>query len=113
MGVIIVLFLEVIVLMIVTGETIFYKAGKPEWASIVPIYNVLVLLDIVGKPRWWILLMLVPILNFAILIVILHSLSLSFNKNIWFTVGLLFLGILFFPILAFGKSKYIGPIKHN
>lgn len=79
MAIIIVLFLELIVLMIVTGETIFYKAGKPEWASIIPIYNILVLLDIVGKPRWWVLLLLVPILNFAVLIIILHNLSLSFN----------------------------------
>ena len=35
---------------------IFTKAGKPGWASIVPIYNIIVLLEIVGKPWWYLLI---------------------------------------------------------
>ena len=42
---------------------IFVKAGQPGWASIVPIYNVVVLLRITGKPTWWVILMLVPLVN--------------------------------------------------
>ena len=42
---------------------VFVKAGKPGWASIVPIYNVLTELEIIGRPWWWLLLMLVPLLN--------------------------------------------------
>ena len=34
----------------------FTKAGKPGWAAIIPIYNVVVLLQIAGRPVWWILL---------------------------------------------------------
>ena len=109
MGVIIVIFLAIIVLMIASIWTIFSKAGKPGWASIVPIYNLIVLLEIVGKPWWWLLLMLIPIVNIVILIIVWHNLSLSFGKGGGFTVGLILLGIIFLPILAFGDAKYVGP----
>ena len=109
MGVIIVIYLAIIVLMIASMWTIFSKAGKPGWASIVPIYNTIVLLEIVGKPWWWLLLMLIPIVNIVILIIVYHNLSLSFGKDSGFTVGLILLGIIFLPILAFGDAKYVGP----
>jgi hypothetical protein len=89
--------------------TIFSKAEKPGWAAIVPIYNLLVLLEIVGKPMWWFILMLIPIVNIVILIIVYHNLSLSFGKNAGFTVGLILLGVIFLPILAFGDAKYVGP----
>ncbi len=109
MGVIIVIYLAIIVLMIASMWTIFSKAGKPGWASIVPIYNLIVLLEIVGKPWWWLLLMLIPIVNIVILIIVWYNLSLSFGKSGGFTVGLILLGIIFLPILAFGDAKYVGP----
>ena len=109
MGVIIVIYLAIIVLMIASMWTIFSKAEKPGWASIVPIYNTIVLLEIVGKPWWWLLLMLIPIVNIVILIIVYHNLSLSFGKDGGFTVGLILLGIIFLPILAFGDAKYVGP----
>ena len=109
MGVIIVIYLAIIVLMIASMWTIFSKAGKPGWASIVPIYNLIVLLEIVGKPWWWLLLMLIPIVNIVILIIVWHNLSLSFGKGGGFTVGLILLNIIFLPILAFGDAKYVGP----
>ncbi len=109
MGVIIVIYLAIIVLMIASMWTIFSKAGKPGWASIVPIYNLIVLLEIVGKPWWWLLLMLIPIVNIVILIIVWHNLSLSFGKGGGFTVGLILLSIIFLPILAFGDAKYVGP----
>lgn len=108
-GVIIVLYLAIIILMIVSMWTIFLKAGKPGWASIVPIYNVIVLLEIVGKPWWWLLLFLIPFVNIVFLIIVIHRLSLSFGHEVGFTLGLIFLGIIFLPILGFGSSKYIGP----
>ena len=109
MVVIIVIYLAIIVLMIASMWTIFSKAGKPGWASIVPIYNLIVLLEIVGKPWWWLFLMLIPIVNIVILIIVWHNLSLSFGKGGGFTVGLILLGIIFLPILAFGDAKYVGP----
>jgi len=98
-----------IVLMIASMCKIFTKAGQPGWAAIIPIYNIIVLLEIVGKPWWWIYLMMIPIVNIIILIMVYHQLSLSFGKEAGFTVGIIFLGIIFIPILGLGDAKYVGP----
>ena len=94
---------------IVAYWKIFTKAGKPGWASIIPIYNVLVLLKIVGKPWGWIFLFLIPIVNIVFAVWTINMLSKSFGKSEGFTVGLLLLGIIFYPILGFGSAKYLGP----
>lgn len=105
----IVLYVAIIVLMIASIWKVFTKAGKPGWAAIIPIYNIVVLLEIVGKPIWWIILMLIPIVNIVVQIIVTHQLSKSFGKDVGFTIGLIFLGFIFFPILGFGSAKYIGP----
>ncbi|MBP9041075.1 MAG: hypothetical protein KBF64_04800 [Anaerolineaceae bacterium] len=89
---------------------IFVKAGKPGWAAIIPIYNVLVELEILGRPWWWLLLMLVPVVNFVIGIIIVFDLAKVFGKGTGFGFGLLLLSVIFIPILAFDDSKYLGPI---
>src|ERR1700739_4277017 len=88
---------------------IFTKAGKPGWAAIIPIYNAIVLLEIVGKPTWWFLLFLVPCVNYVFIIWTVNLLSKSFGKSEGVTVGLILLGIIFFPILAWGDAVYLGP----
>ncbi len=88
---------------------IFEKAGKPGWATLIPIYNTLVLLQIVGKPWWWLLLFLIPGVNIIFLIWMTNLLSLSFGKGAGFTLGLLFLSFIFYPILAFSNAEYQGP----
>ena len=88
---------------------IFEKAGKPGWAALIPIYNTIVLLEIVGKPWWWLLLFFIPVVNLVFAIWMLNLLSISFGKGIGFTLGLLFLSPIFYPILAFGNAEYLGP----
>lgn len=88
---------------------IFTKAGRPGWAALIPIYSTIVLLGIVGRPWWWILLFLIPIVNIVILIIMLHGLSVSFGHGAGFTLGLIFLGWIFAMIIAFGSSTYRGP----
>ena len=100
--------LAIVVLMIASMWKIFTKAGQPGWASIVPIYNLIILLKIVNKPLWWIILFLIPIANFIVLILVINELSKSFGKGVGFTIGLLFLGVIFYPILGFGDAQYIG-----
>ena len=87
---------------------IFTKAGQPGWAAIVPIYNAVVLLQISGKPVWWLVLFLIPLVNFVFAILLLIALAEAFGKGPGFAAGLLLLGIVFFPILAFGSSEYRG-----
>jgi len=102
-------YVAIIVLMIVSMWKVFEKAGEPGWASIIPIYNLITLLKIVGKPWWWLFLMCIPVLNIIWLIWTFNLLSKSFGQSEGFTVGLVLLGIIFFPILAFGDYTYQGP----
>ena len=88
---------------------VFTKAGQPGWAAIIPIYNLVVLAQIAGKPVWWVLLMLIPIVNIVVAIMIWHSVSTNFGKGVGFTLGLVFLGFIFIPILAWGDAQYLGP----
>ena len=101
--------LAVVVFLIAAMWKIFEKAGQEGWKAIIPIYNMYVLLKIVGKPGWWLLLFLIPIVNYVFIIWTYNMLSKSFGKEEGFTVGLVLLGIIFFPILGFGEAKYLGP----
>ena len=95
-------------LMIVALWKVFTKAGQPGWASIIPIYNLYVWCKIVGRPWWWILLMLIPFVNFIIAIILCIDMAKSFGKGAGFGIGLAFLGIIFLPILGFGSAQYQG-----
>ncbi len=99
-----------LVLLIISLWKVFEKAGKPGWAAIIPIYNVLILLEIVGKPWWWLLIMMfIPIANIIFAIWTVNLLSKSFGQGVGFTIGLLLLPIVFYPILGLGSMKYNGP----
>lgn len=87
---------------------VFTKAGEPGWAAIIPVYNLLIAIKIAGKPWWYILLLLIPIVNIVIGIMILHGISKSFGKGGWYTVGLIFFKTIFLAILGFGKAVYNG-----
>lgn len=104
-----IVWLLVVVLMIASMWKIFSKAGQPGWASIIPIYNLYIWCKMVGRPGWWVLLMLIPFVNFIIAIILCIDLAKSFGKGVGFGIGLAFLGIIFLPILAFGSAQYQGP----
>lgn len=96
-------------LMIASGWQLFTKAGKPGWAVLIPIYNLVVLLEIVGKPVWWILLLIIPLVNLVVSVWIANLLAKSFGKSELYTIGMIFLPFIFYPLLAFGGSRYQGP----
>lgn len=96
----------VALLMIASMWKIFVKAGKPGWAAIVPIYNFIVLLEIAGKPAWWIILLIIPVVNFIIVIMLSVSLAKKFGKGVGYGLGLAFLGVIFYPMLGFGDAQY-------
>jgi hypothetical protein len=98
-----------IVLLCAARWTIFKKAGQPGWKSLIPVYSTIVLLKIIGKPWVWLFLLLLPFINIIYTIWITNLLSKSFGKEAGFTIGLILLSPIFYPILAFGNSKYLGP----
>ncbi len=109
MGYLSFIFITVIIIIIARWK-IYDKAGKPGWASIIPIYDTIVLLEIIGKPIWWLVLLFIPLVNIIFAIIIFNALAKSFGKGSGFTVGLIFLPFIFFPILGFGDAQYIGPV---
>lgn len=105
-----IIFCLAIVIIVVAGMwKAFEKAGQPGWACIIPIYNVYIMLKIGGKPGWWLILFLIPFANIVFGIWTTNMVSKSFAKDEGFTVGLLLLGFIFWPILGFGDAQYQGP----
>lgn len=94
------------IVMIVSEWVIFTKAGKPGWAIIIPIYNIIVMLEIVEKPLWWIILLLIPGVNAVFGIIILYNLVLKFGQPGWHVILAILFGIIYFPYLAFSKASY-------
>jgi hypothetical protein len=98
--------LAILGLFIATGWKIFEKAGKPGWAALVPIYNLIVMLDIAGKPTWWFVLFLIPGVSAIAAILVMLAVAQRFGKSSAFGLGLAFLGFIFGPMLAFSDAKY-------
>ena len=105
----VVCWLAVVVFLIAAEWKVYTKAGQPGWACIIPIYNIYILTKIAGKPGIWTLWCLIPIVNIVFVIWLYNMVSKSFGHDEGFTVGLLLLSFIFWPILGFGKSKYQGP----
>lgn len=98
-----------IVLYIAGMWKVFSKAGKPGWAAIIPIYNIIVLLQIAGKPLWWIILFLIPLVNIVIIVLVSIEVAKAFGKGTGYGLGLAILGFIFYPMLGFSDATYVGP----
>ncbi|BDV41880.1 hypothetical protein GURASL_08030 [Geotalea uraniireducens] len=85
---------------------VYVKAGEPGWSSLIPFYNLFILVKIAGKPWWWFLLLFLPLVNIIVAVLLHLALAARFGKGVLFGLGLAFLGFIFFPILAFGKAEY-------
>lgn len=112
------------VIIVVSMWRIFQKADRPGWAAIVPVYNCLVLSDITFGNMWLGIIPVVEIFTarsdlgalgviISLTYLVYHcvlSIKLSnvFNKGIGFGIGMIFLPVVFYPILAFGSSSYCG-----
>ena len=115
-GILVVVYIVVIVFEIAALWQVFVKAGHPGWAAIIPIYNIYILLRVIGRPAWWLLLFLVAVIPFVgwivtivVGIIIGQDLAKSFSKSTGFGIGLWLLSFIFIPILGFGQAQYAGP----
>ena len=105
-----VIYVAIALLMIISLWKLFSKAGQPGWASIIPIYQTVVMLQVAGKPIWWIILLFVPIANIVIVIMMLAGIAKNFGKGVGFVFGMIFLPIIFWPILGLGSAEY-APVE--
>lgn len=101
------------ILMIVSLWKIFKKAGKPGWASIIPIYNIYIMCEIAEKEWWYVLLSFVPFANIYAMIVLYNGMAKRFGKSGGFVAGMILLPVVFFPMLAFGKDAAIVNNQPN
>lgn len=105
---------------------IFTKAGKPGWPAIIPIYKNYVLVEVARLPVWYFIVLCIPtllgiaqvkdipepldaIIAFGFLIaycIVVYNVAKQFGKGIGYTIGLVLLAPIFYPMLAFGDSVY-------
>ena len=106
---VLIVYLVAIAITVASLWKIFTKAGKPGWAAIIPFYNLIVFLQIVGRPVWWFVLLLIPLVNIVVGIVVLHDLSKVFGKGVGMTLLNIFLPVVGYPMLAWGNATYTAP----
>ena len=97
-----------VVLILAGMWKVFQKAGIPGWHAIIPFLNVYDLCRI-GSTKNVILRTVICCLLPILLIVTYIRISKSFGHGGLFGIGMFFLGWIFFPILGFGSSQYLGP----
>jgi Family of unknown function (DUF5684) len=105
----VIVYVAVIVFEIAALWRVFVKAGEAGWKAIIPIWNTLIILKIIGRHWWWIILFIIPVVNLIVWIIVAYDWAKSFNKGAGFAVGLFFLSFIFVPILGFGSARYAGP----
>ena len=42
---------------------LYIKAGRKAWEAAIPIYNGIVLMKMINRPKWWIALLFIPVVN--------------------------------------------------
>ena len=88
----------------------FEKAGEAGWKGIIPIYNFWVLMEIIGRPGWWFILLFIPVIGTIVWIVVSLDLAKSFDHGIGFAIGLMIFPFLFFVILGWSEAQYQGAL---
>lgn len=111
-----VIIIAIAVIQIIAMWKLYSKAGEKGWKSIIPIYNMVILFKISGLSPWLLFVYLaaiIPLIGWvapiAMNAVLAYKLAKSFGKDGGWAVGLYFLPSIFYMILAFGKSEYVGP----
>ncbi|TGE28720.1 DUF5684 domain-containing protein [Hymenobacter metallicola] len=106
-------YLAFIVLIVAGMWKMFEKAGKPGWASLIPIYNLIVMHEIIGRETWKIILYLVPFVNIYFYITLFVSMCKSYGKTgLGNYLAMIFFSFVYIPYLGFSSDvRYVGPVE--
>ncbi|MEM6633830.1 MAG: signal peptidase I [Bacteroidota bacterium] len=90
---------------------LFKKAGKKGWEAFVPIYSDYIWLEIIGKPAWWVVLTLIPIVRTLVKVSMNIEIAKSFGQySFWDHVQAVIFPFIYFPKIGFDKQiSYFGP----
>ena len=111
-----IIYLAIVVIVIAGMWKTFEKAGQPGWGCIIPIYNIYLMTKIAAKPAWWVIMFFIPLVNIVFAIMLYNEIAKKFGQGIGFTIGLILLPFVFFPILGFGDYTYQNEVifrSHN
>lgn len=88
---------------------LYRAAGRKSWEALVPVYNGIILMKIINRPRWWVILLFIPIVNLIMFPVIWVETLRSFGRNSTTDtlLGILTLGFYIYYINYAGKLNYI------
>lgn len=97
-----------IIIYFISMMRIYRKANRSGVSAIIPIYNLIVLLEIINESRWKIILFLIPVLNIIYFFVTTYKLARYFRKSKTYSLACSFFSLIMIPILSFSDSEYIG-----
>lgn len=120
-GTFFIVWLALIIFMLIINWKMFEKAGKPGWAAIIPIYNIVVLFEIIGYKWYYVFLLflgVIPVVGQVALVLFTISYSIklakSFGQSVGFGIGLWLVNPIFVAIIAFSKDiNYVGPVVNG
>lgn len=87
---------------------LYIKAGRKGWEALVPIYNAVVLMQIIRRPKWWVILLFIPIINLMMFPAVWVETLRSFGRTKWVDTLLviLTLGLYLFVVNYDSKTTY-------
>jgi signal peptidase I len=102
-------FLVIQVLHFLGTWKLYVKAGRKAWEAAIPIYNGVVLMQIINRPKWWIVLLFIPVVNLLMFPVIwIETIrSFGFYKKLDSLLVIVTLGLYIFYI------NYATDTTHN
>lgn len=88
---------------------LYTRAGKKAWEAAVPVYNAIVLMQIINRPKWWVVLLFIPIVNLLMFPIIWVETcrSFGFNKRPDTILAILTLGLYIYYINYFTNAEHI------
>lgn len=108
-GIVGIIYLAIIIVTIIGCWKAYSKAGQPGWSCIIPIYNMIVWLQICGRPIWWFILLLIPLVNIIFFLIVCIDFAKSFGKGAGYGIGIFLIPFVFLPMIGFGSATYEGP----
>lgn len=75
---------------------LYIKAGRKPWEAAIPVYNAIVLMQIIRRPKWWVILLFIPIINLLMFPVIWVETIRSFGRNSFLETWLVILTLGFY-----------------